>query len=125
MCCSKQCPDVRDDDELSLSPSAKEQVAVYKDEYMLSNANTPATLVGNAAAIFKVVMRLTTLDTKSTNKALCDCLKDFPTVAATLNCDIDPIHAYFNDTFYLLKACGEDVEDKRPILLPLTSMCRM
>ena len=100
----------------SLSVSAKEQIAVYKDEYMLSDANTPAKLVGNAAALYKVVMRLTTLDTKSTNKALRDRLKELPTVAATLNGDIDAIHAYFNDTYSQLKARGEDVEDKEDIL---------
>jgi hypothetical protein len=100
----------------SLSTSAKEQIAVYKDEYMLSDANTPPSLVGNAAALYKVIMRLTTLDTKSTNKALRDRLKDLPTLAATLNGDIDALHAYFNDTYSQLKACGEDVEDKEAIL---------
>jgi hypothetical protein len=100
----------------SLSTSAKEQIAVYKDEYMLSDANTPPSLVGNAAALYKVIMRLTTLDTKSTNKALRDRLKDLPTLAATLNGDIDALHAYFNDTYSQLKARGEDVEDKEAIL---------
>jgi hypothetical protein len=32
-----------------LSLSAKEQIAVYKDEYMLSDGNNPSKLVGNAA----------------------------------------------------------------------------
>jgi len=40
----------------SLTTSAKEQIAVYKDEYMLSDANTPPKLVGNAAVLYKVVM---------------------------------------------------------------------
>ena len=85
---------------------------------MLSDRNTPAKLVGNAAVLYTIVMRLTTLDTKSTNKSLCDQLKDLPTVAVTLNLngDIDAIHAYFNDTYSQLQARGEDVDDKEDLL---------
>jgi hypothetical protein len=62
-------------------------------------------------------MRLTTLNTKSTNKTLCDRLKDLPTVAVTLNGDIiDAIHTYFNDTYSQLRARGEDVGDKEDLL---------
>jgi hypothetical protein len=103
---SKQCPVL----------SAKEQIAVYKDEYMLSDGNNPSKLVGNAAALYKIVMRLTTLDTKSSNKTLRGRLKDLPTVAVTLNGDIDAIHAYFNDTYSQLRARGEDVGDKEDLL---------
>ena len=35
----------------SLTTSAKEQIAVSKDEYMLSNPNTPPKLVRNAAEV--------------------------------------------------------------------------
>jgi hypothetical protein len=100
----------------SLTQSAKNQVQVYKDEYLLSNAGTPDKKVGNAAALYKVIMRLTTLDTKSTNKSLRDRLKDLPTVAATLNGDVDALHTYFNDVYNQLKARGEDVDDKEDIL---------
>jgi hypothetical protein len=100
----------------SISSTAKDQVAVYKDEYMLSDGNVPAKLVENGPALYKIIMRLTTLDTKSTNKALRDKLKDLPTVASTLNGDIDAIHSYFNDTYSQLRARGEDVDDKEDIL---------
>lgn len=100
----------------SISSTAKDQVAVYKDEYMLSDGNVPQKLVENGPALYKIIMRLTTLDTKSTNKALRDKLKDLPTVASTLNGDIDAIHSYFNDTYSQLKARGEDVDDKEDIL---------
>jgi hypothetical protein len=100
----------------SPSLSAKEQIAVYKDEYMMSDGNNPSKLVGNSAALYKIVMRLTTLDTKSTNKTLRDQLKDLPTVAVTLNGDIDAIHAYFNDPYSQLCAPGEDVDDKEDLL---------
>jgi hypothetical protein len=100
-----------------LSLSAKWQIAVYKDEYMLSDGNNPSKLVGNSAALYKIVMRLTTLDTKSTNKTLRDRLKDLPMVAVTaLNGDIDAIHPYFNDTYSQLRACGEAVDDKEDLL---------
>jgi hypothetical protein len=102
----------------SISSAAKDQVAVYKDEYMLSNANAnnPPELVGNGAALYKVIMRLTTLDAKSTNKSLRDVLKDLPTIATTLNGDIDAIHSYFNDAYSQLRARGEDMDDKEDIL---------
>jgi hypothetical protein len=83
----------------SITQSAKNQVQVYKDEYLLSNAGTPEKKVGNAAALYKVIMRLTTLDTKSTNKSLRDRLKDLPTVAVTFNGDVDALHTYFNDVY--------------------------
>ena len=98
----------------SISSTAKDQVAVYKDEYMLDDGN--GKLVENGPALYKIIMRLTTLDTKSTNKALRDKLKDLPTIASTLNGDIDAIHSYFNDTYSQLKARGEDVDDKEDIL---------
>jgi hypothetical protein len=82
----------------------------------LSDGNNPSELVGNATALYKIVMRLTTLNTKSINKTLCDRLKDLPTVAVTLNGDIDVIHAYFNDTYSQLCARGEDVDDKEDLL---------
>ena len=51
-----------------MTQSAIDQVQVYKDEYMLDD--TTGNKVGNAAALYKVIMRCTTLDTLSTNKAL-------------------------------------------------------
>lgn len=100
----------------SLITAAKEQIAVYKDEYMLSNAYNPPKLVGNAAAFYKVMMRLTTVDIKFTNKSLHDHLKDLPLVLVTTNGDIDAIHAYFKDTYSQLESRGEDVDDNEAIL---------
>jgi hypothetical protein len=62
----------------SLTQAAKDQVAVYKDEYELSDQGTPEEKVVVAPTLYKVIMRLTTLDTKSTNKALRDIITDLP-----------------------------------------------
>jgi Icc-related predicted phosphoesterase len=100
----------------SITQSAKNQVQVYEDEYLLSNAGTPEKKVGNAAALYKVIMRLTTLDTKSTNKSLRDRLKDLPTVVVTVNGDVDALHTSFNNVYNQLKTHGENVDDKEDIL---------
>ena len=97
-----------------MTQSAIDQVQVYKDEYMLDD--TTGNKVGNAAALYKVIMRCTTIDTLSTNKALRDKIKDLPNIAATLNGDIDAVHSYFFDAYHQLKACGADVDDKEEIL---------
>lgn len=100
----------------SLTKSAKDQVAVYKNEYELTDGATPPKKVILAPALYKVIMRLTTLDNKSTNKALRDKIKSLPSYALTVNGDIDLIHTRFNDTYAQLKARGEEVNDKEGIL---------
>ena len=101
----------------SLTQGAKDQVAVYKDEYELSNgaANNPQ-IVQVAPALYKVIMRLTTLDTKITTKALRDTILDIPAYCSAVNGDIDKVHTLFNNTYAQLKARGEDVNDKEGIL---------
>lgn len=100
----------------SLAQSAIDKVRIYEDEYMLDDASGNNKKVCNAAALYKVIMRCTTLDSKSTNKALRDKIKDLPTIAVTCNGDIDSIHSYFNDAYNQLKARGGDVDDKEDLL---------
>jgi hypothetical protein len=100
----------------SVTPSARDRIKVYEDEHMLSDGNTPPSLVPNAAALYKVIMRLTTLDSKSTSKALRDRLKDLPAFATTCNDDINLLHSYFFDAYNQLKARGEDMHDKEALL---------
>jgi hypothetical protein len=98
----------------SLTESAINQVQVYEDEYMLND--TTGNKVGNGAALYKVIMRCTTLDNLSTNKALRDTIKDLPNHPATLSGNIDEVHAAFFDAYNQLKARGSDVEDKEELL---------
>jgi hypothetical protein len=97
-----------------LTKSAKDQVAVYKDEYLLDDGTGKKIVL--APAYYKIIMRLTTLDTKLTNRALRNDIKELPTYALTVNGDIDLIHKKFNDTYAMLKARGEDIENKEEIL---------
>ena len=100
----------------SITKEAKTRVEVFKDEYEFSDAGTPAKKIIVAAALYKVIMRLTTLDTKSTNKALRDTILDLPNYCLTVQGDIDKIHTRFNNTYSQLKARGEEVPDKEGIL---------
>jgi hypothetical protein len=98
----------------SMTQSAIDRVNVYKDEFMLDD--TTGKLVENAAALYKVIMRCTTLDTLTTNKALRDKVKDLPAIAATAAGNVDTIHSYFNDNYNQLRARGADIDDKEDIL---------
>jgi hypothetical protein len=89
---------------------------VYKDEYLLDDGSGNNKKIVLATAYYKIIMRLTTLDTKLTNRALRDVIKDLPSYALTVSGDIDAIHKRFNDTYAMLKARGEDIEDKEQIL---------
>jgi hypothetical protein len=91
----------------SVAKSAINQVQVYEDEYMLDD--TTGNKVGNGAALYKVIMRCTTLDTLSTNKALRDSIKDLPNHPDTLSGNVDSVHAAFFEAYNQLKARGSDV----------------
>eukprot|EP00956_Cyclotella_meneghiniana_P001359 scaffold1461_cov39-Cyclotella_meneghiniana.AAC.2 len=54
----------------SLTTNAQTRVAVFKDEYEFANGGNPEKKIIVAAALYKVIMKLTTLDTKNTDKAL-------------------------------------------------------
>lgn len=100
----------------SLSETSIDAVKVYENEYMLDDNSGTNKLVGNAAALYKVIMRCTVLDTKATNKALRDRLKDLPTVVTTVNGDIDAIHSHFTVNYNQLRARGADMDDKEELL---------
>ena len=100
----------------SLTKAAKTRVQVFKDEYEFGDGGTPEVKVIVAAALYKIIMRLTTLDTKSTNKALRDTISDLPNFCLQVLGDVDKIHTRFNNTYAQLKARGEDVNDKEGIL---------
>ena len=98
----------------SLSTEAKEQVALYEKEYELDDGTGEKVIV--AALLYKVIMRLTTLDTKTTNKTLRDSIKDLPAVAAALKGNVDKIHEHFNSAYTQLRSRGQDIDDKEDLL---------
>jgi hypothetical protein len=95
----------------SLSKTSIAAIKVYENEYMLDDGGGTNNVVGNAAALYKVIMKCTVLDTKATNKALRDQLKDLPTVVTTVNGDIDAIHSHFTINYNQLRARGADMDD--------------
>ena len=99
----------------SLTMKAQDQIAIYRSEYEVQgNPNGDKFIL--APALWKVIMRLTTLDTKMTNTALRNVIKDLPIYAVTVKGDIDLIHKQFLEHYALLKARGEEVDDKEGIL---------
>eukprot|EP00956_Cyclotella_meneghiniana_P031708 scaffold84058_cov48-Cyclotella_meneghiniana.AAC.1 len=100
----------------SLTQNAQTRVAVFKDEYEFEDGGTPVKKIIVAAALYKVIMKLTTLDTKITDKALRDIIQDLPAYCLQVQGDIDKVHTRFNNTYAQLKARGEDVSDKEALL---------
>eukprot|EP00956_Cyclotella_meneghiniana_P000598 scaffold658_cov52-Cyclotella_meneghiniana.AAC.1 len=80
------------------------------------DGGTPEQNIIVAAALYKVIMKLTTLDTKITDKALRDIIQCLPAYCLQVHGDIDKVHTRFNNTYAQLKARGEDVSDKEALL---------
>ena len=100
----------------SLTKEAKTRVEIWKNEYEFSDGGTPAEPIIVAAALYKVIMKLTTLDDRSTDKALRDTIKNLPAYATSVNGDIDKINSYFDNALAQLQARGNDADDKEAIL---------
>ena len=101
----------------SLTEAAREQLLVAKHSWMLSDED-PAnpTNIAVAALLYKEIMRLTTLDTRATNKALRDNLKALPEYCVQVKGDVDKINSYFMQNLNQLLARGEGADDKEDIL---------
>jgi hypothetical protein len=101
----------------SLTESARDQLLVAKHSWMLSDED-PAnpTNVAVAALLYKEIMRLTTLDTRATNKALRDNLKALPEFCVQVKGDVDKVNSYFMQNLNQLLARGEGADDKEDIL---------
>ena len=95
---------------------------------MLDNEDpTNPTNVAVAALLYKDIMRLTTLDTRSTNKALRHNLKALPEycVGVGVKGDVDKINAYFMQNLNQLLTRGEGAGSKEGILFATINMCQM
>ena len=100
----------------SITPEAKTQVEVFRNEYEFSDGGVPGDTVTVAAALYKVIMKLTTMDDKSTNTALREAINDLPEYAVAVNGDITKINTYFDTKYAQLKARGGNIDDKESLL---------
>ncbi len=76
----------------SLSLTAKVQLLTYKNEYIFDG-------VEYAPLLYKVIMRLTTINSVATTQTLRDNLQNLSVFAATVSGDIDKINTEFNKNY--------------------------
>ena len=94
----------------SLSLSAKVQLLTYKNEYIFEG-------VEYAPLMYKVIMRLATIDSVATTQTLRDNLQNLSVFAATVSGDIDKINTEFNKNYSQILARGATVDNPLNILL--------
>ena len=108
----------------SLTKEAKTQVEVFANEYEFSDGGTSNKKIIVAAALYKVIMKLTTMDDKSTNQSLRDAIRNLPQYAISVNGDVPKINTYFDVNYAQLKARGEEFHDKENPLRHLRQCSR-
>ena len=69
-----------------------------------------------APLMYKIIMRLTTMDSVATNQSLRENLQALATFAATVQGDIDKIHEEFDKNYSQLISHGATVDDPIQIL---------
>ncbi len=93
----------------SLSLSAKVQLLTYKNEYIFDG-------VKYAPLMYKVIMRLATIDSVATTQTLWDNLQNLSVFAAMVSGDIDKINTEFNKNYSHILARGATVDNPLNIL---------
>ena len=93
----------------SLSLSAKVQLLTYKNEYIFDG-------VEYAPLMYKVIMRLATIDSVATTQTLRGNLQNLSVFAATVSGDIDKINTEFNKNYSQILARGATVDDPLNLL---------
>ena len=93
----------------SLSKTAKETLLTYENEYIFDN-------VEYAPLMYKVIMRLATIDSIATTQTLWDHLRNLSVFAATVSGDIDRINSEFGKNYSQILARGATVDDPLDIL---------
>jgi hypothetical protein len=110
----------------SLTEATRDQLLIAKHSWMFSNEDpTNPTNITVAAFLYKEIMRLKTLDTCVTNKALRNNLKALPEYCVQVKGNIDKVSSYFMQNFNQLLARGEGADDKEDILFATYNMCQM
>jgi hypothetical protein len=88
----------------SLTAEAQTRLLIYRNEYTFDG-------VEYAPLMYKIIMRLATINTVATTQVLRDNLNNLGVFAATVNGDINKINGTFNKNFTHLLARGVNVDD--------------
>lgn len=93
----------------SLTAEAQARLLTYRNDYLIEGIEC-------APLMYKVIMRLATIDSVATTQALRDNLHALGTFASTVSGDIDKINAEFDKNYSQLIARGATVDDPIGIL---------
>jgi hypothetical protein len=93
----------------SLTASAKASLLTYRNEYTFDG-------VEYAPLMYKIIMRLATIDSVATTQTLRDNLQNLGVFAVTVKGDIDKINAEFDMNYSQLLARGATLDDPIGIL---------
>jgi hypothetical protein len=88
----------------SLTADAQARLLTYRNEYTFEG-------VEYGPLMYKVIMRLATINTLATTQALRDNLNNLGVFAATVHGDINKINGEFDKNYTQLLACGANVDN--------------
>jgi hypothetical protein len=92
-----------------LTAEAQVCLHTYCKDYLINEVEC-------APLMYKVIMRLATIDSVATTQALCDNFHTLGTFASTVSGDIDKINSEFDKNYSQIIACGATVDDPIEIL---------
>ena len=98
----------------SLNEDARKRVLAYHSNYTIDSQVAFPLL-------YKTLMHLATLDSTTSNAALCTNIRNCQVFAHECDCDIDKINSYIDYNFSQLKACGKSMDDAPQIILEMFS----
>lgn len=93
----------------TLTKEATARLSPYRAEYTFDGKIY-------APLLFKIIMRLATIDSVATTEALRANLRELPAFSATVGGDIDKINQYFDENYSQLIARGAKIDDPIGIL---------
>jgi hypothetical protein len=88
----------------SLMAEAQARLLIYRNEYTFDS-------VEYAPLMYKIIMRLATIDTVATTQVLCDNLNNLGVFAATVNGNINKINGKFDKNYTELLTRGASVDN--------------
>jgi hypothetical protein len=93
----------------SLTADTQARLLTYRNEYMFDGVKyTPL--------MYKIIMRLASINSVTTTQTLCNNLQSLEIYAATVSCDINKVHSKFNKNYLQLIARGATINDRIGIL---------
>jgi hypothetical protein len=99
----------------SLTAEAQARLLTYRNEYTFNN-------VEYAPLLYKIIMRLATIDSIATTQTLQENLQNLGVFAATVNGDINKIHGKFDKNQSQVLALGATVDNPTGLLLDAYSV---